>query len=254
MKLLLLSLLLLPLSLNSFSPSHIGSRRVSTSALFSTPSPPPSGSGSKKKRKRKRKAPSIGDAEGGNLAPPMAPPMAAGGMPMADAVVDDNVGPALKAVDLPSIKDSVSTKKTTEAATLAAEAEEDATPFTAVSRADAEGLKLLLQSDPTAFDPSAPSLPTKSKKKKGGNLNSGDFSTVSLLLGEGGSSFFSIPFQAIQVGHGILSLILLICLVDYPGFPLTNLPPEIREAIGKSWVGVYGINLGLAGWVYGVER
>lgn len=110
MKLLLLFLLLLPLSLNSFSPSHIGSRRVSTSALFSTPSPPPSGSGSKKKRKRKRKAPSVGDAEGGNLAPPMAPPMAAGGMPMADAVVDDNVGPALKAVDLPSIKDSGETR------------------------------------------------------------------------------------------------------------------------------------------------
>ena len=82
----------------------------------------------------------------------------------------------------------MSNKKTTEAATLAAEAEEDATPFTAVSRADAEGLKLLLQSDPTAFDPSAPSLPTKSKKKKGGNLNSGDFSTVSLLLGEGARS------------------------------------------------------------------
>ena len=58
---------------------------------------------------------------------------------------------------------------------------------------------------------------------------------------------------AVQVGHGILSLVLLVSLVDYPGFPLTSLPAAYREAVAGSWAAVYGLNAAMALYVYFVE-
>lgn len=130
--------------------------------------------------------------------------------------------------------------------------EEDSTPsrFSSVSRSDPKGLALLLESDPTGFDPS----PARSPGKKSSSLNSEDYSVISLALGEGGRSFYGVPFAALQVGHGILSLVLLlISTVDYPGFPLTSLPPTVRQAVGGAMMATYGVNAALALYVVAGE-
>lgn len=163
------------------------------------------------------------------------------------------------AVQLPDIKQSVSKKRTTKSTgkedggwKLVSEDGDDEEVgggeggrFSSVSRSDPDGLKLLLESDPTGFDPSPAAKPGSKKV-----LNSEDYDIVSLALGEGGRSFFGIPFAALQVGHGILSLILLlISTVDYPGFPLTSLPPVVRTAVGTSMLATYGVNVMLSGYV-----
>lgn len=241
------------------SPSrgvNVGSGRFS---LYSTPASGggggaggSGGSGKKKRKRRRRKkdpetstgrppVPDKGEKKQGDM----------GGVPSR---------PTLErgAVDLPSIKKSVASRKSDGGAPSQgakpkeeASSTSDAVPgrFASVSRADAEGLKLLLESDPTGFDPSPARTPTKNSKKARG-LNSEDYSVVSLALGEGGRSFFSVPFAALQIGHGILALVLiLIATVDYPGFPLTSLPPSIRDAIGASLLVTYGINFLLAVYV-----
>ena len=43
---------------------------------------------------------------------------------------------------------------------------------------------------------------------------------------------------------------MFLSLIDYPGFPLTNLPPVYRESIGESLLAVYGVNVLMAGWVF----
>ncbi|GMH62531.1 hypothetical protein TrRE_jg5526 [Triparma retinervis] len=157
------------------------------------------------------------------------------------------------AIELPDIKKSAQKRKSSGGKVRDKEessesSSEDDTPsrFSSVSRSDPAGLKLLLESDPTGFDPS----PARAPGKKTGDLNSEDYSVISLALGEGGRSFFGVPFAALQVGHGILSLILLlISTVDYPGFPLTSLPPIVRHAVGTSMLATYGVNLMLAAYV-----
>ena len=58
------------------------------------------------------------------------------------------------------------------------------------------------------------------------------YGTVSALLGERAKPFLSIPFGPLQVGHFIGSLgILLMAFIEYPGFPLTNLPTPLRECL-----------------------
>jgi hypothetical protein len=57
-------------------------------------------------------------------------------------------------------------------------------------------------------------------------------STVSALLGEGAKPFFGIPLGPLQVGHFIGALgIVLMAFIDYPGFPLTNLPTPVRDCL-----------------------
>jgi hypothetical protein len=56
------------------------------------------------------------------------------------------------------------------------------------------------------------------------------YGVVSALLGERAKPFLSIPFGPLQVGHFIGSLVIvLMAYVEYPGFPLTNLPTPLRE-------------------------
>lgn len=58
------------------------------------------------------------------------------------------------------------------------------------------------------------------------------YGTVSALLGEGAKPFLGIPLGPLQVGHFTMSLgIILMAFVEYPGFPLTNLPTPIRDAL-----------------------
>lgn len=64
------------------------------------------------------------------------------------------------------------------------------------------------------------------------------YGTVSALLGERAEKFLGIPTGPLQVGHFIGALaIVLMAFVDYPGFPLTNLPTPIRDALaGGEWL------------------
>lgn len=52
---------------------------------------------------------------------------------------------------------------------------------------------------------------------------------VSALLGERAKPFLAIPFGPLQVGHFVGSLVIvLMAFIEYPGFPLTNLPTPLR--------------------------
>jgi hypothetical protein len=58
------------------------------------------------------------------------------------------------------------------------------------------------------------------------------YGTVSALLGEGAKPFLGIPLGPLQIGHFTMSLgISLMAFVEYPGFPLTNLPTPVRDAL-----------------------
>lgn len=66
-----------------------------------------------------------------------------------------------------------------------------------------------------------------------------DYGAVSALLGERAKPFLGIPLGPLQVGHFIGALgIILMAFVEYPGFPLTNLPTPLRSCLqgGKSFV------------------
>jgi hypothetical protein len=58
------------------------------------------------------------------------------------------------------------------------------------------------------------------------------YGTISALLGEGAKDFLGIPPGPLQVGHFIGALGIVLCaFVEYPGFPLTNLPTPLRGAL-----------------------
>jgi hypothetical protein len=58
------------------------------------------------------------------------------------------------------------------------------------------------------------------------------YDNVSALLGERAAPFLGIPVGPLQVGHFVGSLaIILMAFVEYPGFPLTNLPTPLRDAL-----------------------
>ncbi len=70
---------------------------------------------------------------------------------------------------------------------------------------------------------------------------------MSALLGEGAKSFLGLPFAILQTGHFIGTLaIMLMAFVEYPGFPLTNLPTSIRESLQGGLLTVYSVNAVLA--------
>jgi hypothetical protein len=59
-----------------------------------------------------------------------------------------------------------------------------------------------------------------------------EYGTVSAILGERALPFLAIPLGALQAGHLIGSLgIMLMAFVEYPGFPLTNLPTPLRDCL-----------------------
>ena len=59
-----------------------------------------------------------------------------------------------------------------------------------------------------------------------------DYTSISAWLGEGTKPFLGIPTGPLQVGHTIGALVIvLMAFVEYPGFPLTNLPTPLRGAL-----------------------
>lgn len=74
-----------------------------------------------------------------------------------------------------------------------------------------------------------------------------EYGTVSALLAEGAKSFLGIPPGPLQVGHFIGSLGIVLCaFIEYPGFPLTNLPTPLRDALQGGLGVIYLINTILA--------
>lgn len=74
-----------------------------------------------------------------------------------------------------------------------------------------------------------------------------EYTTVSALLGERAKPFLGIPIGPLQVGHFTGALVIvLMAFIEYPGFPLTNLPSPIRGALQGGLGTVYGVNLILA--------
>ncbi len=59
-----------------------------------------------------------------------------------------------------------------------------------------------------------------------------DYTSISAWLGEGTKPFLGIPTGPLQVGHTIGALVIvLMAFIEYPGFPLTNLPTPLRGAL-----------------------
>ncbi|GMI27251.1 hypothetical protein TeGR_g9452 [Tetraparma gracilis] len=128
--------------------------------------------------------------------------------------------------------------------------EADAPKPPAVTRAaeDKPLLRRLFDSDPTAFDPSPPSLRSPLP-------NSQDpYSPVTLLLGSLAPPFLGLPFPILQLGHFTLLLtIALASFVHYPGFPLTSLPPALTGPLSAALGATVGMNALLALYVALVE-
>mmetsp|Transcript_11668 Transcript_11668/g.13719 ORF Transcript_11668/g.13719 Transcript_11668/m.13719 type:complete len:301 (+) Transcript_11668:202-1104(+) len=78
-----------------------------------------------------------------------------------------------------------------------------------------------------------------------------EYGTVSALLGEGALDFLGIPPGPLQIGHFIGALGIVLCaFVEYPGFPLTNLPTPLRGSLQGGLATIYVINAALAGVAY----
>jgi hypothetical protein len=74
-----------------------------------------------------------------------------------------------------------------------------------------------------------------------------EYGTVSALLGEKAKPFLGIGSGPLQVGHFIGSLaIILMAFVEYPGFPLTNLPTPLRDCLQGGLGTVYAVNAVMA--------
>lgn len=74
-----------------------------------------------------------------------------------------------------------------------------------------------------------------------------EYGAVSALLAEKAKPFLGIGAGPLQVGHFIGALVIvLMAFVEYPGFPLTNLPTPLRGALQGGLGTVYAINAVLA--------
>ena len=70
-----------------------------------------------------------------------------------------------------------------------------------------------------------------------------DYTSISAWLGEGTKPFLGIPTGPLQVGHTIGALVIvLMAFIEYPGFPLTNLPTPLRGALQGGLGTIYAIN------------
>lgn len=70
-----------------------------------------------------------------------------------------------------------------------------------------------------------------------------DYGSVSALLGEDAQAFLGLPLAILQIGHFIGAIGVVLCaFIEYPGFPLTNLPSSVRAALqgGKRLDGIVG--------------
>lgn len=141
------------------------------------------------------------------------------------------------AVELPSFTDAVQRKKKKPSSDKTKgddddDDEEDNKPK--IDRSDISSFKRLLEVEPNADTDMT-------------YFNKEEYGTVSALLAEGAQPFLGIPSGPLQVGHFIGALgICLMAFVEYPGFPLTNLPSPLRGALQGGLGTVYAINTVLA--------
>jgi len=136
------------------------------------------------------------------------------------------------AIDLPDIKDAVKRKKSAKDPKVEEE-EEDAVQEK-ISRKDIKSVVKLLEVEPQADSDLS-------------FFQEEEYGTVSILLGEGTKPFLGIPSGPLQVGHFIGAIVIfLMAFIEYPGFPLTNLPTPLRDAFQGGLGAIYAINTVLA--------
>lgn len=146
----------------------------------------------------------------------------------AEAGVPSAEGDAL--VELPDIRNVLKNKEMKQIEEE--EAEKKQRPK--ISRKDTKAFLELLEAEPFAdADPTY--------------FEDEEYGTVSALLAEGAKPFLGVPPGPIQVGHFIGSLGIILCaFIEYPGFPLTNLPTPLRDALQGGLGVIYLINTVLA--------
>lgn len=144
--------------------------------------------------------------------------------------MDEN--PSGEPIPLPDIKQVLQKKAMEQLAK--AEEEENEENKIKINRKDKKALVKLLEQQPYAdADDSF--------------FEEEEYGTVSALLGERAKPFLGIPTGPLQVGHFIGALVIvLMAFVEYPGFPLTNLPSALRGALQGGLFTVYAINAVLA--------
>ena len=137
------------------------------------------------------------------------------GMVQEGDVDDENAGG--EPIPLPDIKQVLQKKAMEQLAK--AEEEENEEKRVKIDRRDKKALVKLLEQQPYAdADDSF--------------FEEEEYGTVSALLGERAKPFLGIPTGPLQVGHFIGALVIvLMAFVEYPGFPLTNLPSALRGAL-----------------------
>ncbi|CAN0346528.1 unnamed protein product, partial [Phaeothamnion confervicola] len=115
-----------------------------------------------------------------------------------------------------------------------------AVPAAKVERGDIDAFTRLLELDP-AVDDSV--------------FVEENYDMFASLLGEGRGTFLGLPNSYLQSGHTVLlALCLLTAFVDYPGFPLTQLPQELREFLQRGLAVTYAINIAAAATSVGMAR
>ncbi|CAJ1940340.1 unnamed protein product [Cylindrotheca closterium] len=132
-----------------------------------------------------------------------------------------------ESLPLPDIKQALQKKAMEQ---MAKAEEEEKQTQVKINRKDKKAFAKLLEQDPYAdADDSF--------------FEEEEYGTVSALLGERAKPFLGIPTGPLQVGHTIGALVIvLMAFVEYPGFPLTNLPSAIRGALQGGLGTVYAIN------------
>lgn len=133
---------------------------------------------------------------------------------------------------LPDIKDALRKREMQDEIARIKEEEKESKPK--IKRGDLDAYQKLLQKNP--FGDADEELFIEE-----------NYNIVSALLAERAAPFLGIPSGPIQVGHFIGALgIILMAFVEYPGFPLTNLPTAARECLRGGLATVYSINAVLA--------
>jgi len=135
-------------------------------------------------------------------------------------------------LDLPDIREQRQRKKEKEDLVKEEEAEVEFKPK--INRRDVEAMRKLIEIQP--FGDADPS-----------NFEEEEYGAVSALLSEKTQPFLGIPAGPIQVGHFIGAMgVVLMAFIEYPGFPLTNLPTPLRACFQSGLAVVYLINIVLA--------
>jgi len=134
-------------------------------------------------------------------------------------------------IPLPDIKDALRRKKMEATSQTAPGGPmEDNMPKEKIDRTDRAALLKLLEQDPYADGDDS-------------FFYEQEYTSISAWLGEGTKPFLGIPTGPLQVGHFIGALVIvLMAFVEYPGFPLTNLPTPLRGALQGGLGTIYGIN------------